>query len=114
MVTDPAPIVKTKLEKFAKEYRNMLKDQYDVWGPASNYRSLAPVERALKEQGPTPEAAEAQPPVQAPANPSKPLADQAGPEFDAYYDSLPSGAPSPTPTGKCGGNPDGLAGCASD
>ena len=53
LVTDPAPIVKTKLEKFAKEYRNILMDQYQVYGPASNYRALAPVESILKSQPPS-------------------------------------------------------------
>lgn len=53
MVTDTASVVKTKLEKFAKEYRNILTDQYQVYGPASNYRALAPVENILKSQPPS-------------------------------------------------------------
>jgi len=52
LVTDTASVVKTKLEKFAKEYRNILTDQYQVYGPASNYRALAPVENILKSQPP--------------------------------------------------------------
>jgi hypothetical protein len=50
-IGDPPEVVKTKLKAFAREYEDLLKDQYGAFGPSSGYRPLAPVDEALRPSG---------------------------------------------------------------
>jgi hypothetical protein len=50
-VGDPPEVVKTKLTAFAREYEDLLKDQYSAFGPNSGYRPLAPIDEALRPSG---------------------------------------------------------------
>lgn len=50
-VSDPPEVVKTKLTAFAREYEELLKDQYSAFGPSSGYRPLAPIDEALRPSG---------------------------------------------------------------
>ena len=50
-VGDPPEVVKTKLAAFAREYEDLLKDQYSAFGPSSGYRALAPIEEILRPAG---------------------------------------------------------------
>lgn len=56
-VGDSAETVRTKLLRFREEYMQMLRDQYENYGPAQGYRPLPSVERIL-----TPPTATGQPP----------------------------------------------------
>ena len=51
-VNDTAAEVRTKLELFRREYEQMLRETYEVFGPAANGRALAPVDRALSRRVP--------------------------------------------------------------
>lgn len=52
-VGDPPEVVQTKLRRFVEEYRAIIRDQYDAFGPRSGYRPLPVVEEALRGERPT-------------------------------------------------------------
>ncbi len=47
-IGDPPEVVQAKLRDFAREYRAVLADMNQAFGPASGYRELAPVTEALR------------------------------------------------------------------
>lgn len=51
-VGDPPEVVQTKLRRFADEYRAIIRDQYDAFGPRSGFRPLPVVEEALRGERP--------------------------------------------------------------
>lgn len=57
-VGDSPDTVRTKLQRFRTEYLQMLRDQYDNYGPSRGYRSVPTVERILNP----PQQQEGQPP----------------------------------------------------
>lgn len=60
--TDTYEIAQTKLKKLRAEVEGLVRDQYNVFGPSSGYRSLAPVEDALKPRGNATPSAVPEPP----------------------------------------------------
>ncbi|MGE0290417.1 MAG: cell wall hydrolase [Bradyrhizobium sp.] len=52
-ISDTPQVAETKLRNFRREYLSLLRDQYNVYGPAAGYRALGPVEDALKGADPT-------------------------------------------------------------
>ncbi|MGE4048406.1 MAG: hypothetical protein AB7F35_26360, partial [Acetobacteraceae bacterium] len=57
-ISDTPEVAETKLRNFRREYLSLLRDQYNVYGPAAGYRALGPVEDALKGADPTARSAQ--------------------------------------------------------
>jgi hypothetical protein len=52
LVSDPPEVVRTKLERFARELRAVLQDQYQAFGPTAGFRVMEPIETALRPRAP--------------------------------------------------------------